>query len=68
MTEKIAEKLFKGGSKLRERVFKNCPYGEKHFCNGKVNRTIKCKGEKRSDKDPCKFFIKGKCRNPEVRI
>ena len=66
MTEGVIKKI--NQTKYEERVKKGCPYGEKHFCNGKVNRTIKCKGEKRSDKEPCKFFIKGKCRNPEVRI
>ena len=66
MTEGIGKKI--NQQYYENRVKKGCPYGEEYFCSGKVNRTVKRKGEKRKDIEPCEFFIKGKCRNAEVRI
>lgn len=39
-------------------VKKKCPYGDRNFCNGKRNTTIR--GSK-DNKPPCKNFKNGEC-------
>ncbi len=63
MTGKIAEKLLRYGTLLKERVAKRCPYKE-HFCNG--DPVVPGKGTEA--KKPCRYFVNGKCRNAAVSI
>ena len=43
----------------RIKVERRCCYGAKHFCNGRINKTIRnCAKENRK---PCKHFENGQC-------
>ena len=44
---------------MRTKVERHCCYGSKHFCDGRINKTIRnCAKENRK---PCKHFENGRC-------
>lgn len=39
-----------------------CIYGVKNFCNGRANNTgVGKRDKKNEDREPCKYFVNGKC-------